>query len=132
MIFVDSMIPMYLIGSDASFKGVTQTLLERLVSERERLVTNAEVLQEILHRYAAMQRWQAIDDGFEVLLKVVEEVFPVDRRDAERAKDVLLNERSLSARDAIHVAVMQRHGITRIVSFDSSFDRVPGITRISS
>lgn len=132
MIFVDSMIPMYLIGANESFKAVTQTLLERLVGEGERLVTDAEVLQEILHRYRAIGRWRAIDEGFGVLLRIVEDVFPVDRRDAERAKEVLLKQRSLSARDAIHVAVMGRHSVTRIMSFDTSFDRVPGITRIGS
>ncbi len=36
----------------------------------------------------------------------------------------------LSARDALHVAVMLGQGISRIISFDADFDRVPGIVRI--
>jgi hypothetical protein len=35
-----------------------------------------------------------------------------------------------SARDAIHIAIMERHGIQRIMSFDRDFDRWPGLTRI--
>ncbi len=34
----------------------------------------------------------------------------------------------VSARDAIHAAVMQRRGIDRIMTFDAGFDGLPGIT----
>jgi len=37
----------------------------------------------------------------------------------------------LSARDAIHLAVMQQNGISQILTFDSGFDGFPGITRLS-
>src|SRR5712671_3676124 len=53
VILVDSNIPMYLVGSPSPQKTDVQRLLERLVSQRQRLVTDAEVLQEILRRYAA-------------------------------------------------------------------------------
>jgi predicted nucleic acid-binding protein len=35
----------------------------------------------------------------------------------------------LSARDALHVAVMQRHGIGEILTFDRGFDAIPGLRR---
>lgn len=60
MILVDSNIPMYLIGAPHPHKSDAQRLLERLVSEHQRLVTDAEVLQEILHRYVALNRRDAI------------------------------------------------------------------------
>lgn len=47
------------------------------------------------------------------LLGVVDEVFPVDVKVVERAKALLLERRRLSARDALHVAVMEREGIER-------------------
>ena len=56
MILVDSNIPMYLVGSPHPLKADAQRLLEKLITDRERLVTDAEVLQEILHRYAAIDR----------------------------------------------------------------------------
>ena len=49
MIFVDSNVPMYLIGAAHAHKADAQRVLERLVSARERLVSDAEVFQEILH-----------------------------------------------------------------------------------
>lgn len=131
MILVDSNVPMYLVGAPHPHKADAQRLLERCVTDDERLVTDAEVLQEILHRYAAIGRRDAIAPAFEALLGVVDEVFPIELRDAERAKDVLLASPRLSARDALHVAVMERHGVSTVLTFDSGFDDVPGIRRLS-
>lgn len=88
MIFVDSNVPMYLVGAPHPNKVEALRLLEAAVVGRERLVTSAEVLQEILHRYVAIER-----------------------------------------RDALHAALMLRHGIGRIMTFDAAFDEVPGIDR---
>ncbi len=96
MIFIDSNVPMYLVGRSHPLKSQAEELLEAAVTSGERLVTSAEVLQEILHRYVAIDRRDAIQPAF----------------------------------DALHVAVMLGQGISRIMSFDADFDRVPGIVRI--
>jgi uncharacterized protein len=129
MIFVDSNIPMYLVGDSEPHKRGAQRLLQGLLDARERLVSDAELLQEILHRYVSINRREAIQPAFDALFLVVDEVLPVDRAIAERAKEVVFSQRRLSARDALHVAVMQRHGIERILSYDAGFDGVPGIHR---
>lgn len=131
MIFIDSNIPMYLVGAPHPHKADARRWLEELVSNQERLVTDAEVMQEILHRYASIERPDAIQPAFDALLGVVDEVFPVDRVAVERAREIVLGRKGLSARDAIHLAVMQIHGIKRILSFDRGFDGFPGITRMS-
>jgi predicted nucleic acid-binding protein len=131
VILIDSNIPMYLVGASHPYKADAQRFLEKFVSEQQRLVTDAEVLQEILHRYAAIQRRDAIQPAFNALLGVVDEVLPVDRIAVERAKEIVLGYTGLSARDAVHLAVMEHHGINRILSFDSGFDQFPGITRLS-
>jgi uncharacterized protein len=87
------------------------------------------VLQEILHRYVAIDRRPAIQDAFDALSAVVDDVFPVDLAAVERAKSLVLSYERLSARDAIHVATMQQHGVTRIMSFDAGFDAIPGLMR---
>ena len=129
MIFIDSNIPMYLVGASHPNKISAQRLLEQAITHGERLVTDAEVLQEILHRYVAIDRRDAIQPAFDALLGVVDEVYPVQQRDVERAKDLLQGTRALSARDAIHVATMERNAVRRIFSFDAGFDQVPGIER---
>jgi hypothetical protein len=130
LIFVDSNIPMYLIGTPHPRKVDTQRLLEQLSSERRRLVTDAEVFQEILHRYAAIDRKEAIQPAFDALLAVVDDVFSVQRSSVERAKAIVLARRRLSARDALHLAVMEEQGVSEILTFDAGFDGYPGITRL--
>lgn len=122
---------MYLVGSPHPHKADAQRLLEKLITDRERLVTDAEVLQEILHRYVAIDRRDAIQPAFDALLGVVDEVLSVDVEAAQRAKQIVLGYRQLSARDAVHLSVMEQNGIRQILSFDSGLDAFPGITRIS-
>jgi uncharacterized protein len=131
VILVDSNIPMYLVGAPHPHKADAQRLLEKLITDRQRLVTDAEVLQEILHRYVAIDRRDAIQPAFDALLGVVDEVLAVDRTVVERAKNIVLGYRQLSARDAVHLSVMEQNGIDQILSFDAGFDVFPGITRLS-
>jgi len=131
VILVDSNIPMYLVGAPHAHKSDSRRLLEKVVSERQSLATDAEVLQEILHRYVAINRRDAIQPAFDALIGIVDQVLAVDRSIAERAKQIVLGYRQLSARDAVHIAVMERHGIEQIMTFDSGFDGFPGITRLS-
>jgi len=122
---------MYLVGTPHPHKTDAQRLLEKLTRDRQRLVTDTEVLQEILHRYVSINRRDAIQPAFDALLGVIDEVLPVDYDAVEHAKQIVLQYQRLSARDAVHLAVMNEYGIQRILSFDSGFDSFPDITRLS-
>jgi hypothetical protein len=122
---------MYLVGAPHPHKADAQRLLEKIISNRQRLVTNAEVLQEILHRYIAINRRDAIQPAFDALLNIVDQVFSVDQAAAERAKEIVMGYPKMSARDALHLAVMEAHDIDQVLSFDSAFDGFPGIARLS-
>lgn len=122
---------MYLVGGPHPHKADAQRLLENLVSDRQRLVADAEVLQEILHRYVAINHRDAIQPAFNALLGSADQVLAVDRATAEGAKEIVMGHRHVSARDAVHLAIMQQHGIERILSFDSRLDGFPGVTRLS-
>ena len=132
MIFVDSNIPMYVVGSAHPHKIDAGIVLERLVAAGERLVTDAEVFQEILHRYTAINRREAIGPAFQAMLDIVDEVIPIDKADVLRAGEITQHRIQMSARDAVHIAVMERHNIQSILSFDADFDRWPGLQRIHS
>jgi uncharacterized protein len=132
VICVDSNIPMYLVGGPHPHKGDARRRLEDAIAAGERLVTSAAVLQEILHRYVAIGRRDAIQPAFDALLGVLDEVLGIERSDVERARELVLGSISLSARDALHAAVMEREAIARILSFDAGFDDLPGITRLGS
>ena len=130
MVFVDSNVPMYLVGAAHPNKVDAQRRLEQLVADRVRLVTDAEVMNEILHRYVVLERRGYVQAAFDALLGVVDEVLPIDRAVVEGAKQVALQYPGLSVRVAMHVAVMQRHGIEQVLSFDQGFERVPRISRV--
>ncbi|MEX1169876.1 MAG: type II toxin-antitoxin system VapC family toxin [Chloroflexota bacterium] len=131
MIFVDANIPMYLVGGEHPNREAARRALEELVAAGESLCTDAEVLQEILHRYMAIRRPDAIDPAFESVMGVVDVVYPIERTDVERARRLLKTTPRLGARDAIHIAVIQGRDVDRILSFDAAFDGIPGIVRLS-
>lgn len=121
---------MYLIGAAHPHKSEAQVILERLIAAGQRLVTDAEVLQEILHRYTAIDRRDAIGPALQVTLEMVDDVISIEKADVLRAAEITLNPALMSARDAVHIAVMERHGIRSILSFDGDFDRWQGLRRI--
>lgn len=130
MIFVDSNIPMYLVGVDHPNKNLARLALERAIVDNEPLATDVEVFQELLHRYAAINRRDAIGLAWDALLGVVDVVHPIELEDVTRARRLVVGPNTLSARDAVHLAVMQRRGIGRILTFDAGFDGIVGIERL--
>ncbi len=130
MILVDSNVPMYLVGSEHPNKEAARQLLERALAEGESLVVDVEVLREILHRYVAIDRRDAIGPAFDAITAVVDAIYPIEPEDVERARQLVETTRRLSARDALHVAVMEHRNIDRILSFDRGFDGLPGVIRL--
>jgi uncharacterized protein len=101
-----------------------------LVAAGQRLVTDAEVMQELLRRYTAIDRRDAIGPALQVPLEIFDDVFAVEKADVQRAAEIAQKRTPFSARDAIHIAVMEHQGIKSILSFDADFDRWPGLERI--
>jgi len=130
LIFIDSNVPMYLVGAEHPNKEPATTALEIAIARGERLVTDAEVLQELLHRYRSIGRLDAMEQATDALLSVVDEVFPIERDDVLAARRLLVRLPRLSARDALHVATMRRHGVDDILTFDTAFDAVGGLRRL--
>ena len=122
---------MYLVGAPHANKAAAQRLLELCVTKQEELVTDVEVFQEILHRYLALQRPECIDPAWMVLTRLAVKVYPLEEADVRNAREIVRGASRLSARDAVHVAVMKRHGVSRILSFDRDLDELPGIQRLS-
>jgi predicted nucleic acid-binding protein len=94
-------------------------------------ITNAEVLQEILHRYLSVHRWE---QGRKVFLGAVAamegRIEPILQRDVELAADMADGHPNLDARDLLHAASMSRLGVRRIATTDTRFDQILGIERL--
>lgn len=128
--FVDSNVPMYLVGAPHPNRNLAIAELERAIEDGRTLVTNAEVLQEIVHRYRAIGRLDAIPAALDAVLGIVDEVYPIDTIDVLTASRLLTRVPALSSRDALHVATMQRYGVDEILTFDAGFTGVVGIRRL--
>jgi predicted nucleic acid-binding protein len=128
VLFVDSNVPMYLIGTAHPNRDALADYLR--AHPGEDFVTSAEVYQEIVHRYVAADRREAIADAFTLLDGLVVGVFDIVRADVDAAHRIALDQRQLSGRDCLHLAVMRRRGVHRILTMDRGFDLWPGIERL--
>lgn len=129
MWFVDTNVFMYAVGAEHPHKAPSIRFFQGAADGAHEIATSAEVLQEILHRFWAIQR---IKDGYrlcEYVHSVCDLILPVLPEDIYDAIAMAKPLRSISPRDAIHVATMKRHGISTIVSFDRHFDSFKNIRR---
>jgi predicted nucleic acid-binding protein len=130
VILIDSNIPMYLVGGPHPNRERASEVLELAIGRRERLVTDAEAFQEILHRYVAIGRRDAIKPAWKALRELVDETYAIELDDVDAARRLVMST-GLTARDALHVAVMKRRGVAEILTFDTDFDGIQGIRRRS-
>ena len=128
MIFVDSNVAMYMVGAPHPNRDALERYLRQ--SANQDFVTSVEVFQEIIHRYVAIDRRPAIADAFRLLDALAHSVFPIHRRDIDRAHQIAIAQRGLSGRDCLHLAVMENRGINRVLTMDRDFDLWPSIERL--
>ena len=130
--FIDANVPIYAAGRDHPYKEPCGRILSMVAEHPGSFVTDAEVLQELLHRYLASRRWEL---GREVLHSFAElmhdRIEPVYEADIELAAEMADLHPTVSARDLVHVAVMQRLGSARIISSDTDFDHLPDVLRLN-
>ena len=129
---IDANIPMYAFGGEHALKEPCVHVLELVAERPELFVTNSEVLQEILHRYRAMQHWglgRGLLSRFAELMR--DRIEPVYAEDVQRAAALADSHPEAQARDLVHAAVAQRIGVLYIISADRDFDRIPGVTRLA-
>jgi uncharacterized protein len=91
----------------------------------------AAVLQEILHRYVAIDRRDAIQPAFDALLGVVDQCWRLTKPWCSVRSRLFWGIDSRAARGAMNLSVMEQNGIDQILSFDSGFNAFARITRFS-
>ena len=113
-VFVDSNLPMYVAGREHSNRDPARRFLER-VRAGDVGMGKPEIAAEV----------------YDLFVQICQEVFPVTLADTDRARDLVARRTGASVRDLVHASVMLNNGVTRIASFDSGFDSVPGVKRVS-
>ena len=131
MVFVDSNVPMYVAGRDHPLRDPARRFLERARSGEIDICTSTEVLQEILYRYAALERLDLAASVYDLFVHICPTILPVALADTDRAKALLVSTRRLSVCDAIHAAVMLNHDISEIATFDGGFDALASVKRVA-
>jgi hypothetical protein len=128
--FLDANILMYAAGAAHPLREPCREALTRAVDQEVSLVTDAEVLQEILYRYFSIGRAEVARAVYDSAIRLCDEVFPIDQGHTSRALELLLEHGELSSRDAIHTATMEDHGLDRLLSTDRDFDALDQVERI--
>ena len=130
--FLDVNIAMYAAGAEHPLKAPCMAVLQMAVDGQIEIVIDAEIIQETLHRYGSLQRWEMAQEVSESLLTLASSVLPVGEAEMRRTLHLfeLYAPMGVRARDLLHVAVMQKNGLSRIISTDAHFDLIAGITRL--
>jgi predicted nucleic acid-binding protein len=129
--FLDANAPIYAAGRPHRLKEPSSQVLMLAAERPASFVTDAEVLQELLHRYLALRLWPQGREAFHRFADLMRErVEPVQASDVEQAALLADEYPELGARDLLHAAVMRRLGVRRLVSADAGFDRLSALERL--
>lgn len=130
-VFIDANVAVYAAGRDHPLKRPCARILRYVTEDPRSFVTDAEVLQELLHRYLALRRRQLGREVIRALAEIMRgRIEPVLAGDVLRAAEMADGNSTVSARDLLHAATMHRLGVSRIISADSDFDRLSGVERL--
>ena len=132
VVFLDVNVPMYAAGQPHRYRDACIWILQEVADDRLAVAIDVEIVQEILYRFGALRRWDDAVRLSQNVLDLVPKVHSVESSDVHAAIDLFRRYAPLGvqARDVIHAAVMQHHGLTRIISTDQHFDHIEGLTRL--
>jgi len=118
MTFVDTNVFMYAVGGPHPLRAKARAWLFRAVERNDRLVTSAEVLQELLHAYLPVARHATLDAALTLALGCVHDVWPLEAEDVHLARALEVDHPGLSARDLVHIACCRRRNVGSIKTYD--------------
>ncbi len=128
--FLDTNIIMYSVGGEHPLRNPCRLWIEKIRDGNLQVVSDTEVLQEILYRYISLGRKEEAIEITQSLIELCEEIFPVLLEDIQFAMQLIQKGKAVGIRDAIHVATMHQNHIPKILSADHHFDDIPGIKRV--
>jgi predicted nucleic acid-binding protein len=117
-------------GAEHPNRAPALRFMERVRSGEVEAFTSTEVLQEILCRYHALGRLDLASKVYDFFVALVPVVLPVTLADTDLARDLLSTTGGISARDAVHGAVMLNNNLEHVATFDRGFDRLGRVSRL--
>jgi predicted nucleic acid-binding protein len=151
-VFLDANTFIYHYGPDPALGPACSQLLQRIENQELTGLTSVHLLAEVVHKLMTIEAnalfgWPmagmanrlrrhpgevqklsayrvALDQLSQSRLQILD--VPVATLQSAAA---ICRQTGLLINDALVVALMQQHGLTRLASHDADFDRVPGLTR---
>lgn len=124
MIFVDTNVFVYAVGTPHPRQMEAWRLLVSARRAGRRLCTSAEVIQELAHVFLRVGRRLSFDSAVALIARFEVIVWPLEREDVLLARQLHEQHPDLSARDLCHLASCQRRGIVEMMTFDQSLASV--------
>ena len=131
-LFIDTNVPLYAAGGEHPLREPCQRLIRAIAAGELEAMTDVEVFQELLHRYFHIGQRQTgllLFDHFHRIM--LGHVLPIDDAILLRARELADEHPSLSPRDLVHLAVMERYQLQEIITADKGFENLAGIRRVS-
>lgn len=133
MILIDANIFMYAAGRESPQRMPCQRWLEKIVAgEGPAACTDAEVLQEILHRYSSLGVPEVGFQLFDAVTHLGMPILAVTDRALREARTLLEDHPGLSTRDGVHLGVMWEHAIEEVLSYDRGLAEVSWVRRLEA
>ena len=129
MLLLDANIPIYAEGREHIYRIPCRSILEQTKTWPHRYTIDVEALQEVLYVYSSRGELETGTGIIERLMARLPSIISITAAEITIAMRLMAETRNLSARDAIHAAVVIEHGLEGIVSADQDFDRVLGLRR---
>src|ERR1039457_2619830 len=100
---------MYVAGAEHANREPARRVLAQVRKGKLDAGTSTGAWQEILYRYAAIGRRDLAHEVYDLFVEICPVVLGVTLAETDRARDILCQTTGISARDAIHAAVMLNH-----------------------
>lgn len=129
MMLLEANIVIYAEGREYIYRDPCRLVMDQVRLRPERYAIDAETIQEILYSYS---RQGELDKGIRIvdeLLARMPHIIPITVVEIREAMRLMRETPGLSARDAIHAAVVMVHGLDGIINADRDFARIPGLRR---
>ncbi len=120
MIFVDTNVFMYAVGSEHRLKVESRGFFDNAAAFDIPLVTSVEVIQELFHAYWPVQRIDSFGDALSLVAELEIEVWSLEMSDVMLAWELRDKHPTLSARDLCHLASCRRRHVSDVMTFDQS------------
>ena len=129
-VLLDSAVISYALGADSALRQPCRAILRAIADGDVHAYASVEMIQEVVqHRLRrSADRTRSVRQSRDAAALCT--ILNFDREVLDLSLDLIERGPTIRGRDAVHAATALIYGIEQIVSPDSAFDGIAGLTRI--